>query len=67
MSGRIVHEGELAVVIGKIAKRVKAEDALDYVFGYTIGNDVSARDLQKSPTASGRAPRATTRSARSAR
>jgi 2-keto-4-pentenoate hydratase/2-oxohepta-3-ene-1,7-dioic acid hydratase in catechol pathway len=46
VSGRIVHEGELAVVIGKIAKRVKAEDALDYVFGYTIGNDVSARDEQ---------------------
>ena len=46
VSGRIVHEGELAVVIGKIAKRVKAADALDYVFGYTIGNDVSARDEQ---------------------
>lgn len=39
-------EGELAVVIGRIAKNVTAENALDYVFGYTIGNDVSARDLQ---------------------
>lgn len=39
-------EGELAIVIGRIAKNVTAENALDYVFGYTIGNDVSARDLQ---------------------
>lgn len=39
-------EGELAVVIGRIAKNVSADNALDYVFGYTIGNDVSARDLQ---------------------
>jgi 2-keto-4-pentenoate hydratase/2-oxohepta-3-ene-1,7-dioic acid hydratase in catechol pathway len=44
VEGRIVHEGELAVVIGKIAKQVKAANALDYVFGYTIANDVSARD-----------------------
>jgi 2-keto-4-pentenoate hydratase/2-oxohepta-3-ene-1,7-dioic acid hydratase in catechol pathway len=41
-------EGELAVVIGRIAKNVAAASALDYVFGYTIGNDVSARDLQRS-------------------
>lgn len=41
-------EGELAVVIGRIAKGVKAEDALDYVFGYTVANDVTARDLQRS-------------------
>lgn len=40
-------EGELAVVIGRIAKNVTADDALDYVFGYTIGNDVTARDLQR--------------------
>ncbi|MEO8607101.1 MAG: fumarylacetoacetate hydrolase family protein [Chloroflexota bacterium] len=39
-------EGELAVVIGKKARHVKEEDALNYVFGYTIANDVSARDLQ---------------------
>ncbi|MFD1715744.1 fumarylacetoacetate hydrolase family protein [Amnibacterium flavum] len=44
VEGRIVHEGELAVVIGSIAKQVKAEDALGVVFGYTIANDVSARD-----------------------
>lgn len=40
-------EGELAVVIGKVAKNVKAADALDHVLGYTIGNDVTARDLQR--------------------
>ncbi|MEO0561132.1 MAG: fumarylacetoacetate hydrolase family protein [Chloroflexota bacterium] len=40
-------EGELGVVIGSFAKDVSEEDALDYVFGYTIANDVSARDLQK--------------------
>lgn len=40
-------EGELAVVIGKAARNVSKEDALDYVFGYTIANDVSARDLQR--------------------
>lgn len=41
------YEAELAVVIGKTAKKVRVEDALDYVFGYTVGNDVSARDCQK--------------------
>ena len=44
VEGRITHEGELVVVIGRIAKQVKAENWADYVFGYTIGNDVSARD-----------------------
>lgn len=39
-------EGELAVVIGRTAKGVKRDDALDYVAGYTIMNDVSERDLQ---------------------
>lgn len=46
-SERTEHEGELAVVIGRIAKNVSAANALDYVFGYTIGNDVTARDLQR--------------------
>jgi 2-keto-4-pentenoate hydratase/2-oxohepta-3-ene-1,7-dioic acid hydratase in catechol pathway len=41
-------EGELAVVIGRIAKNVPAERALEYVFGYTVANDVTARDLQQS-------------------
>jgi len=44
VEGRIVHEGELAVVIGSVAKQVKAENWRDHVFGYTIANDVSARD-----------------------
>lgn len=46
-SERTDYEGELAAVIGRVAKNVSPEDALDYVFGYTIGNDVTARDLQK--------------------
>jgi 2-keto-4-pentenoate hydratase/2-oxohepta-3-ene-1,7-dioic acid hydratase in catechol pathway len=45
--GKVVHEGELVVVIGKIAKQVKAANFADYVFGYTAGNDVSARDIMK--------------------
>lgn len=46
-SSRVDFEGELAVVIGRVTKNVSAESALDYVFGYTIGNDVTARDLQR--------------------
>ena len=46
-SHRVDYEGELAVVIGTAAKDVAAADALRHVFGYTIGNDVSARDWQK--------------------
>lgn len=40
------YEVELAVVIGRTAKRVSKESAMDYVFGYTVLNDVSARDIQ---------------------
>jgi 2-keto-4-pentenoate hydratase/2-oxohepta-3-ene-1,7-dioic acid hydratase in catechol pathway len=40
------YEAELAVIIGKTAQYVDEEDALSYVFGYSIGNDLSARDLQ---------------------
>ncbi|MET4638306.1 fumarylacetoacetate hydrolase family protein [Mycetocola sp. 2940] len=47
LSDRIEHEGELAVVIGAVARNVRAEDAESVIFGYTIGNDVTARDLQK--------------------
>ena len=47
-SERTDFEGELAVVIGKVTKNVPAERVLDHVFGYTIANDVTARDLQKS-------------------
>lgn len=40
------YEVELAVIIGKTAKHVSYEEAMDYVFGYTVLNDVSARDIQ---------------------
>ncbi len=40
------YEAELVIVIGKTAKDVKLEDAAEYIFGYTLGNDVSARELQ---------------------
>lgn len=40
------YEAELVVVIGKCAKNVPEEKALEYIFGYTCGNDVSARDCQ---------------------
>ena len=41
-------EGEVAVVIGRICRDVPAAQATDVIFGYTIGNDVTARDLQRS-------------------
>ncbi len=47
LSDKIDFEAELAVVIGRTARRVKAADAYDYVFGYTCANDVTARDLQE--------------------
>lgn len=43
---RLDYEAELAVIIGKTAKNVKADEAGEYIFGYTVLNDVSARDLQ---------------------
>lgn len=45
---RVEHEAELAVVIGKVTKDVTPERALDHVFGFTVANDVTARDVQKS-------------------
>ncbi|MGI5849076.1 MAG: fumarylacetoacetate hydrolase family protein [Christensenellales bacterium] len=47
VSSRVDYEAELAVVIKKSCKQVSVHDALDYVFGYTALNDVTARDLQK--------------------
>jgi 2-keto-4-pentenoate hydratase/2-oxohepta-3-ene-1,7-dioic acid hydratase in catechol pathway len=47
-SERVDYEGELAVVIGRICRDVPAEKATDVIFGYTLANDVTARDLQKS-------------------
>ncbi|MDQ0268788.1 fumarylacetoacetate hydrolase family protein [Cytobacillus purgationiresistens] len=46
LTSQLDYEGELAVVIGKKGKGISEEDALDYVFGYTIVNDITARDLQ---------------------
>jgi len=46
-SDQVDYEGELVVVIGRRCKNVAARDALNYVLGYTCGNDVSARDWQK--------------------
>ncbi len=47
-------EAELGIVIGRTAKNVPAERALNFVFGYTIGLDISDRDLQKSEKQFGR-------------
>src|SRR5437016_11559884 len=46
ISQKVDYEAELAVIIGRRAKRVSEAEALDYVFGYTLIDDVSARDLQ---------------------
>lgn len=48
VSNRVDYEGELAVVIGRKMSHVPKEEALSYVFGYTVCNDVTARDIQKS-------------------
>ena len=46
-TSEVGYEGELAVVIGRLCKDVEPEDALGAVFGYTVANDVTARDLQR--------------------
>ena len=46
VSEEVDWEAELAVIIGKTGKNIREEDALEYVFGYTVLNDVTARDLQ---------------------
>jgi 2-keto-4-pentenoate hydratase/2-oxohepta-3-ene-1,7-dioic acid hydratase in catechol pathway len=46
-AGRLDYEGELVVVIGKRGRGIPREKALEYVFGVTAGNDVSARDWQQ--------------------
>lgn len=50
VSVQIDWEAELGVVIGKRGKNIKADEAMQYVFGYTVINDVSARDLQSAHT-----------------
>ena len=52
-SSKVDYEAELVVVMGKDAKDVPADGALDYVLGFTCGNDVSARDWQKDPKLNG--------------
>jgi 2-keto-4-pentenoate hydratase/2-oxohepta-3-ene-1,7-dioic acid hydratase in catechol pathway len=46
-SQQVEHEAELAVVIGKRGRWIRSEDAMSHILGYTIGNDVTARDLQR--------------------
>jgi 2-keto-4-pentenoate hydratase/2-oxohepta-3-ene-1,7-dioic acid hydratase in catechol pathway len=47
ISHRVDYEGELAVVIGRLARNVRAEDSYRFILGYTCANDVTLRDLQK--------------------
>lgn len=47
MTNNLAFEAELAIVIGKKAQRISEEDVNDYIWGYTIANDVTAKDLQK--------------------
>ena len=49
-SSKVDYEAELAVVIGKPGYQISAGQAMDHVFGYTIMNDVSARDVQRATT-----------------
>ena len=46
-SQQVQHEAELALIIGKRGRWIPPDDAFDHVFGYTIANDVTARDLQR--------------------
>lgn len=46
ITNQLDYEGELALIIGKKGRNISREEALDYVFGYTIINDVTARDIQ---------------------
>jgi len=46
-SAQVEFEGELAVVIGRVSKNVPVERVPEHIFGYTVGNDVTARDLQR--------------------
>jgi len=49
-TGSLDYEAELVIVVGKRAKNVSREEALDHVFGYCCANDLSARDLQRRTT-----------------
>jgi 2-keto-4-pentenoate hydratase/2-oxohepta-3-ene-1,7-dioic acid hydratase in catechol pathway len=47
LTEQLDYEGELAIIIGKTGIQISKEEAMDYIFGYTIINDVTARDLQQ--------------------
>lgn len=47
-SQQVEHEAELVAVIGRRGRNILAEEAKNYILGYTVGNDVTARDLQRS-------------------
>ncbi|MFC1725677.1 fumarylacetoacetate hydrolase family protein [candidate division KSB1 bacterium] len=51
--GRVDHEVELAVIIGKKGKNISKETAMNYVAGYTVVNDITARELQRSDAKKG--------------
>lgn len=59
-AGRVDEEGELVAVIGSRCRHVAESDALDHVFGYTVGQDVSARDWQRDDSSYWRAKGADT-------
>lgn len=46
ISNQVHHEAELAAIVGRVARNVRAEDASQFLLGYTAANDVTARDLQ---------------------
>jgi 2-keto-4-pentenoate hydratase/2-oxohepta-3-ene-1,7-dioic acid hydratase in catechol pathway len=46
-SQRVEHEGELVIVVGRTGRWISAEHAHEFVYGYTLGIDVTARDLQR--------------------
>jgi 2-keto-4-pentenoate hydratase/2-oxohepta-3-ene-1,7-dioic acid hydratase in catechol pathway len=48
ISDKVDWEVELTLIIGRTGKNIRADEALDYVFGYTVGNDISIRDRQRS-------------------
>ncbi|KAI1385475.1 uncharacterized protein F4822DRAFT_445440 [Hypoxylon trugodes] len=54
--GTLDYEGELAIVIGKTGKNIPEASALEYVAGYTVANDVSARGWQRDPAKAGGVP-----------
>ena len=47
LTSKVSFEGELAVIVGRMCKDIEPEEAKKVIFGYTIANDVTARDLQK--------------------